>query len=112
MIMYYNYEEKEDPVDVVIVQPNTDPYNEQYLTPPPIITNRILSPMNNIPPVRSCFQAINAVISTRTEGIRCMKKPPNLVQKLCSPSKASNANMLRNRINSTTKALGNQCTSM
>ncbi len=30
-IMYtIQYEEKEDPIEVVVVQPNTDPYNEQY----------------------------------------------------------------------------------
>ncbi len=29
-IMYDTYHEQEDPVEVVVVQPNTDPYNEQY----------------------------------------------------------------------------------
>jgi apolipoprotein N-acyltransferase len=29
-MMYENYEEKADPIEVVVVQPNTDPYNEQY----------------------------------------------------------------------------------
>lgn len=29
-IMYYSYTEKENPLEVVIVQPNIDPYNEDY----------------------------------------------------------------------------------
>jgi apolipoprotein N-acyltransferase len=29
-IMYDTYHEQENPVEVVVVQPNTDPYNEQY----------------------------------------------------------------------------------
>ncbi len=29
-IMYYSYDEKRAPVDVVVVQPNIDPYEEQY----------------------------------------------------------------------------------
>ncbi len=41
--IYYNYEEVEDPVDIVIIQPNIDPYLEQYITSPAIITNRILN---------------------------------------------------------------------
>jgi apolipoprotein N-acyltransferase len=31
--IYNNYTEKENPVEVVVVQPNTDPYNEQYTLP-------------------------------------------------------------------------------
>lgn len=34
LVVYSNYEEVEDPVEVVVVQPNTDPYIEQYETPP------------------------------------------------------------------------------
>jgi apolipoprotein N-acyltransferase len=33
MIMYYTYSEKHAPVDVVVVQPNIDPYDEQYELP-------------------------------------------------------------------------------
>jgi len=33
MIMYYTYTEKYAPVDVVVVQPNIDPYEEQYELP-------------------------------------------------------------------------------
>jgi apolipoprotein N-acyltransferase len=33
MIMYSNYSEKYAPVDVVVVQPNIDPYDEQYELP-------------------------------------------------------------------------------
>jgi apolipoprotein N-acyltransferase len=32
--LYNNYKEKPWPVDVVVVQPNVDPYNEQYTVPP------------------------------------------------------------------------------
>ena len=28
--MYFNYEEKKDPVDIVVIQPNIDPYNEKF----------------------------------------------------------------------------------
>jgi len=31
--IYNNYQEKENPVDVIVVQPNIDPYNEQYSLP-------------------------------------------------------------------------------
>jgi len=34
LIIYNNYEETENPVEVVVVQPNTDPYNEAYDTKP------------------------------------------------------------------------------
>lgn len=30
-LVYINYEEKSDPVDIVIVQPNMDPYNEKFV---------------------------------------------------------------------------------
>lgn len=33
MIMYYTYSEKDAPVDIVVVQPNIDPYEEQYELP-------------------------------------------------------------------------------
>jgi len=42
-VMYENYKEKEDPVEVVVVQPNTDPYNEQYDKDPMILLNKNLS---------------------------------------------------------------------
>ena len=35
-IVYSNYKETNNPVDVVVVQPNVDPYNEQYNAPPVI----------------------------------------------------------------------------
>lgn len=31
--LYNNYQEEENPVDIVVVQPNIDPYNEQYSLP-------------------------------------------------------------------------------
>ena len=41
-IIYINYEEKPDPVNVVVVQPNVDPYSEQYTLPPPQVLARIM----------------------------------------------------------------------
>lgn len=38
--MYNNYVEKDDPVDVLVIQPNNDPYTEQYgLTPEEVLSN-------------------------------------------------------------------------
>jgi len=42
-IIYYNYEEIENPVEIVVVQPNTDPYNEQYDQDPEVLLARNLS---------------------------------------------------------------------
>ncbi len=41
LFIYSNYEEKENPVDIVIVQPNLDPYSEQYGLAPRTVMNRI-----------------------------------------------------------------------
>ncbi len=41
-LIYSNYKETNNPVDVVVVQPNVDPYNEQYTAPPVEIMNKIL----------------------------------------------------------------------
>ena len=41
--IYRNYSEKADPVNFVVVQPNVDPYNEQYSLPPSEIVNRIMA---------------------------------------------------------------------
>lgn len=41
--LYKNYREKPWPVDVVVVQPNVDPYNEQYTLPPAELLARNLS---------------------------------------------------------------------
>ncbi|MFC2100414.1 apolipoprotein N-acyltransferase [Bacteroidota bacterium] len=43
LFIYHTYEEKEDPVDIVVVQPNIDPYNEQYSAPPSVVVSRILN---------------------------------------------------------------------
>jgi len=42
-ILYYTYHEKTNPVRAVIVQPNIDPYSEQYVLPPQQIVGRIMS---------------------------------------------------------------------
>lgn len=41
--IYQNYHEKADPVNFVVVQPNIDPYEEQYTLPPSQVIGRILS---------------------------------------------------------------------
>lgn len=39
---YYSYTEKSDPVDVVVIQPNIDPYKEEYIVPPIDIMHRVM----------------------------------------------------------------------
>jgi len=41
-IIYVNYTEEKHPVNVVVVQPNLDPYSEQYSVPPPVVIGRIM----------------------------------------------------------------------
>lgn len=41
-IRYHSYKETSDPVNVVVAQPNIDPYNEQYSLPPEEIIKRNL----------------------------------------------------------------------
>lgn len=43
LIVYSNYAEEENPVEVVVVQPNTEPYFEAYNTPPLEILEKNLS---------------------------------------------------------------------
>lgn len=43
VVMYNRYSEKANPVDVVVVQPNIDPYNEQYDLDPRVVTERMLA---------------------------------------------------------------------
>jgi apolipoprotein N-acyltransferase len=42
LLIYSNYHEVKSPVSVVIVQPNIDPYTEQYSAPPSEVLGRIL----------------------------------------------------------------------
>jgi len=42
LFMFYNYEEKTHPVDITVVQPNLDPYKEQYVIPPLRVIDRNL----------------------------------------------------------------------
>ncbi|MFC2101828.1 apolipoprotein N-acyltransferase [Bacteroidota bacterium] len=42
-IIYNNYTEKTDPVNFVVVQPNVDPYSEQYSLPPKEVVDRIMA---------------------------------------------------------------------
>ncbi|MCD4773791.1 MAG: apolipoprotein N-acyltransferase, partial [Bacteroidales bacterium] len=43
LIIYHNYDEKENAVEVVVVQPNFDPYTEQYELPPSKMIGEILN---------------------------------------------------------------------
>jgi len=43
VVMYSRYTEKFNPVDVVVVQPNIDPYNEQFELDPMVVTERMLA---------------------------------------------------------------------
>ena len=43
LIMYNRYTEKVNPVDVVVVQPNLDPYSEQFDLEPIVVTDRMLA---------------------------------------------------------------------
>lgn len=41
--MYFHYREESRPVNFVVVQPNIDPYSEQYNLPPAVVIGRIMS---------------------------------------------------------------------
>ncbi|PKP03673.1 MAG: apolipoprotein N-acyltransferase [Bacteroidetes bacterium HGW-Bacteroidetes-6] len=41
---YYNYEEKPNPIDIVLVQPNLNPYTEEYSLSTPEVLDRLLTP--------------------------------------------------------------------
>ena len=45
-LIYYTYHEKPRPVNAVIVQPNIDPYSEQYSMPPMQVVGRIMKLAN------------------------------------------------------------------
>ncbi|MEI6683584.1 MAG: apolipoprotein N-acyltransferase [Bacteroidota bacterium] len=40
--LYAGYREQQDPVNFVVVQPNIDPYSEQYTLPPPVVIGKIM----------------------------------------------------------------------
>jgi apolipoprotein N-acyltransferase len=40
--IYHSYKEKSNPVTIVVVQPNLDPYKEQYFVPPVEVVGRIM----------------------------------------------------------------------
>lgn len=41
-VRYTNYIETENPVDIVVIQPNMDPYGDQYSAPPQEVIHRII----------------------------------------------------------------------
>ncbi len=42
LIRYYTYKEKENPVDIVVIQPNIDSYEEKYMLPVDVQINNII----------------------------------------------------------------------
>jgi len=42
-VIYFRYDEKPDPIEVVVTQPNLDPYSEQYSVPPVEVVERNLA---------------------------------------------------------------------
>jgi apolipoprotein N-acyltransferase len=46
LYLYYSYREKDKTMDVVVVQPNINPYSEQYSLPPAVITGRMFKLAN------------------------------------------------------------------
>jgi apolipoprotein N-acyltransferase len=42
-LIYNNYHEQSRPVNVIVVQPNLDPYSEQYTIPPPQVLGKIMT---------------------------------------------------------------------
>ena len=40
--IYHSYKEKDNPVTIVVVQPNLDPYSEQYTVPPVEVVGKIM----------------------------------------------------------------------
>ena len=40
--IYHSYKEKDNPVTIVVVQPNLDPYSEQYTIPPVEVVGKIM----------------------------------------------------------------------
>ena len=43
VLIYRNYEEKNNPVSIVVVQPNLDPYSEQYTMEPKEVLSRMMA---------------------------------------------------------------------
>lgn len=41
-LIYFGYKEGKNPVNIVVVQPNIDPYNEQYFLSPNVVMKKIL----------------------------------------------------------------------
>ena len=63
-IQYYNYEERGEDVEIVVVQPNLDPYTEEFMLTPPEIIDRNL------------YEAVDLV----TENTRFVVSPESAIQ--------------------------------
>ena len=66
-VIYGTYKEKSRPVNFVVVQPNIDPYSEQYNLPPSVVIGRILSLAG--PKVNDSTNFLVAPESALQEGI-------------------------------------------
>lgn len=55
LIRYYNYSETNKPVNITIVQPNNDPYSEQYELPPAVILKNILHLADSVSDAKTDF---------------------------------------------------------
>jgi apolipoprotein N-acyltransferase len=54
-VIYASYQEKEHPYEVVVVQPNLDPYSEQYTLPPMEVIDRNLELIEQVWDTNTCF---------------------------------------------------------
>ncbi|MCK4289125.1 MAG: apolipoprotein N-acyltransferase [Bacteroidales bacterium] len=79
-IIYNNYEETKNPVSVVVVQPNIDPYSEQYNLPPSIIIDKIFKLAE--PEIDSLTDFVVCPESANQEDIweRNIKNYPSIIQ--------------------------------
>ena len=48
LIRFYTYTEKKDPVQVAVIQPNIDPYNEKFVEDPSVQIEKMLSLAKNV----------------------------------------------------------------
>ena len=87
-VIYANYKEEKHPVNVVVVQPNLDPYSEQYTLPPSEVIGRIMKLAS--PQLDSNTNFLNAPESAIQEemwengltGVNSLKYLQNVVYQL------------------------------
>lgn len=74
-IRYYNYSEKENPVNVVVVQPNLDPYTEQY----------------NINPLEITANMLRLAESKGDKNVDLIAFPESSIQEYCNEDELENS---------------------